>query len=53
MHTRIAPTAQTHSASTEAPAGFRARLATVTDVLQRLPLPLANLIGPHVVKGLG
>ena len=44
MHTRIAPTAQTHSAATEVPAGFRARLATITDVLQRLPLPLIQLL---------
>ena len=44
MHTRIAPTAQTHSASTEMPAGFHARLATVTDLLQRLPLPLIQLL---------
>ncbi len=44
MHTRIAPTAQTHSASTVVPAGFRARLATVTDFLQRLPLPLIQLL---------
>jgi putative oxidoreductase len=44
MHTRIAPTAQTRSVSTVAPAGFRARLATVTDFLQRLPLPLIQLL---------
>jgi putative oxidoreductase len=44
MHTPIARTAQTHSASTKVPAGFRARLATVTDVLQRLPLPLIQLL---------
>jgi putative oxidoreductase len=44
MHTSIAPTAQTHSASIAAPAGFRARLAMVTDVLQRLPLPLIQLL---------
>jgi putative oxidoreductase len=44
MYTRIAPTAQTHSASPAVPAGFRARLAMVTDLLQRLPLPLIQLL---------
>jgi putative oxidoreductase len=44
MYTRIAPTAQTHSAFTAVPAGFRARLATVTGLLQRLPLPLIQLL---------
>lgn len=44
MHTHIASTAHTHSASTAVPAGFRARLALVTGVLQRLPLPLIQLL---------
>ena len=44
MHTHIASTAQTHRTSTGVPAGFRARLATVTDFLQRLPLPLIQLL---------
>ena len=44
MHTHIASTAQTHSASTAVPAGFRARLAVVTAFLQRLPLPLLQLL---------
>jgi putative oxidoreductase len=44
MYTRIAPPAQTHSAFTAVPAGFRARLATVTGLLQRLPLPLIQLL---------
>jgi putative oxidoreductase len=44
MHTHIASTAQTHSASTAVPAGFRARLAMVTGFLQRLPLPLIQLL---------
>src|SRR5437879_11671685 len=44
MHTHIASTAHTHSTSTAVPAGFRARLAMVTDVLQRLPLPLIQLL---------
>jgi putative oxidoreductase len=44
MHTHIASTAHTHSASTAVPAGFRARLATVTAFLQRLPLPLMQLL---------
>jgi putative oxidoreductase len=44
MHTHIAPTAPTHRTSTAVPAGFRAHLATVTDFLQRLPLPLIQLL---------
>ena len=44
MHTHIAPTAQTHRTSTAVPVGFRARLATVTAFLQRLPLPLIQLL---------
>ena len=44
MHTHIASTAQTHRASTSVPAGFRARLAMVTGFLQRLPLPLIQLL---------
>jgi putative oxidoreductase len=44
MHTHIASTAHTHSASSAVPAGFRARLATVTAFLQRLPLPLIQLL---------
>ena len=44
MHTHIATTAPTHGASTAVPTGFRARLATVTDFLQRLPLPLLQLL---------
>ena len=44
MQTPIATTAQTHRASTGVPAGFHARLATVTDFLQRLPLPLIQLL---------
>ena len=44
MHTHIASTTPTHRASTVAPEGFRARLATVTAFLQRLPLPLIQLL---------
>jgi putative oxidoreductase len=44
MHTHIASPAQTHRASTAVPAGFRARLAVVTAFLQRLPLPLLQLL---------
>ena len=44
MHTHIASPAQTHRASTAVPAGFRARLAAVTAFLQRLPLPLLQLL---------
>jgi hypothetical protein len=44
MHTHIASPAHTHSASTAVPARFRARLATVTAFLQRLPLPLIQLL---------
>jgi putative oxidoreductase len=44
MHTHIAPTAQTYRTSTAEPVGFRARLATVTAFLQRLPLPLIQLL---------
>jgi putative oxidoreductase len=44
MHTPIAPTAQTYRTSTAGPVGFRARLATVTAFLQRLPLPLIQLL---------
>ena len=44
MQTPIATTAQTHRASTAVPAGFRARLAVVTAFLQRLPLPLIQLL---------
>ena len=44
MHTHIASPAPTHRISTGVPARFRARLATVTDFLQRLPLPLLQLL---------
>src|SRR2546427_4849965 len=44
MHAHIASIAHTHSASTAEPAGFRARLAMITGVLQRLPLPLIQLL---------
>jgi len=44
MHTHIASPAPTHSTSTGVPARFHARLATVTDFLQRLPLPLLQLL---------
>jgi putative oxidoreductase len=44
MHTHIASPAQTHRASTAVPAGFRTRLAVVTAFLQRLPLPLLQLL---------
>ena len=44
MHTHIASTAHTHGASTVVPARFHARLATVTAFLQRLPLPLIQLL---------
>lgn len=44
MHTPIACTAPTHSTSTAVPAGFRTRLATVTNFLHRLPLPLIQLL---------
>lgn len=44
MHTHIASTAHTHSASTAVPTGFRVRLAMVTGCLQRLPLPLIQLL---------
>jgi putative oxidoreductase len=44
MHAHIASPAQTHRASTAVPAGFRTRLATVTAFLQRLPLPLLQLL---------
>jgi len=44
MHAHIASTAHTHSTSPAVPAGFRARLAIVTGVLQRLPLPLIQLL---------
>src|SRR5712692_6341480 len=44
MQTPIVTTAQTHRASTAVPAGFRARLAVVTAFLQRLPLPLIQLL---------
>jgi len=44
MQTPLATTAQTHRASTAVPAGFRARLVVVTAFLQRLPLPLIQLL---------
>jgi hypothetical protein len=44
MQTHLASPAQTHRASTAVPAGFRARLAVVTAFLQRLPLPLLQLL---------
>jgi hypothetical protein len=44
MHAHIASPAQTHRASTAVPVGFRARLAVVTAFLQRLPLPLLQLL---------
>ena len=44
MHTHIASPAPTHRTSTGVPARFRARLATVTDLLQHLPLPLLQLL---------
>ena len=44
MHTHIASTASTHGVSPIGPEGFRARLATVTAFLQRLPLPLLQLL---------
>jgi len=44
MHTHIASTAPIHSTSTTVPVGFRARLARVTAFLQRLPLPLIQLL---------
>src|SRR5262245_24695543 len=44
MHTHIASPAPTHRTSTTVPTGFRARLVTVTDFLQRLPLPLIQLL---------
>ena len=44
MHTHIASPAQTHRASTVVHAGFRTRLAVVTAFLQRLPLPLLQLL---------
>src|SRR5690349_16081395 len=44
MHTHIASTARTHGDSPAMPAEFRARLATVTACLQRLPLPLIQLL---------
>jgi putative oxidoreductase len=44
MHTHIASTAQTYRTSAEAPAGFRTRLAAITGFLQRLPLPLLQLL---------
>jgi putative oxidoreductase len=39
-----ASTASTHRASPLVPEGFRVRLATVTAFLQRLPLPLIQLL---------
>jgi putative oxidoreductase len=44
MHTPIASTAPTHSNSTAVPTGFRTRLATITNFLHRLPLPLIQLL---------
>src|SRR5215471_15753512 len=44
MHTHIASPAPTHRTSTTVPAGLRTRFATVTDFLQRLPLPLIQLL---------
>ena len=44
MQTHIASPAQTHRASTAVPVGFRARLAVVTAFLQRLPLPLLQIL---------
>jgi putative oxidoreductase len=44
MHAHIAPTAQTYRTSTAVPVSFRARLGMVTAFLQRLPLPLIQLL---------
>src|SRR5919202_1303536 len=44
MQTPIATGAHTSRASTAGPAGFRTRLAVVTAFLQRLPLPLIQLL---------
>ena len=44
MQTHIATGAQTYRASTAGPAGCRARLAMITTFLQRLPLPLLQLL---------
>src|SRR5438128_10013307 len=44
MHTHIASTASTHRASPVVPEGFPVRLATITAFLQRLPLPLIQLL---------
>ena len=44
MHTHIASPAQTYRASTAVPAGFPTQLAVVTTFLQRLPLPLLQLL---------
>ena len=44
MHTHIASSAPTYHTSTTVSAGFRARLAMVTDFLQRLPLPFIQLL---------
>src|SRR5262245_54711032 len=44
MHTHIASPVPTYRTSTTVPTGFRARLVAVTDFLQRLPLPLIQLL---------
>lgn len=44
MHAHIASSASTHRASTVVPEGFRTRLVAVTAFLQRLPLPLMQLL---------
>ena len=44
MQTHIATGAHTYRASTAVPAGFRARLAVLTTCLQRVPLPLLQLL---------
>jgi putative oxidoreductase len=44
MHTHIGSTAPTYRTSSEVSNGFRTRLATITAFLQRLPLPLLQLL---------